>query len=68
MAPIDTAVERVATSPAVEEYDDGYDLFKALERDARERLAGGRRHLFEAEMKESNRTHGQPGHEATART
>jgi hypothetical protein len=50
----------------VEEYDDGYyALFRALERTAREQLAGGRRHLFEAEMKEDRRTHGEAGHEAT---
>jgi len=50
----------------VEEYDDGYyALFKELEATARAELAGGRRHLYEAEMKEDRRTHGQPGHEAT---
>ena len=27
-------------------------------------LAGGRRHLYEAEMKERERTPGRPGHEA----
>ncbi|MDQ4006555.1 MAG: hypothetical protein M3211_00495 [Actinomycetota bacterium] len=49
----------------VEEYDDGYYReFKDLERGVREDLAEGRRHLFEAEMKESRRTHGRPGHEA----
>jgi nucleotide-binding universal stress UspA family protein len=49
----------------VEEYDDGYYReFKDLEREAREVLAEGRRHLFEAEMKEARRTHGRPGHEA----
>jgi hypothetical protein len=54
------------TFQLVEEYDDGYyDLFRAMEREARQQLAGGRRHLFEAEMKESNRSHGIPGHEAT---
>jgi hypothetical protein len=54
------------TFQVVEEYDEEYyEVFKSMERDAREQLAEGRRHLFEAEMKESNRTHGQPGHEAT---
>jgi hypothetical protein len=49
----------------VEEYDDGYyDTFKALERLAREELVGGRRHLFEAEMKEDRRTVGHPDHTA----
>ena len=53
------------TFQIVEEYDDGYySLFKALEREARDALVGGRRHLYEAEMKEDRRTHGRPGHEA----
>jgi hypothetical protein len=50
----------------VEEYDDGYyAAFKEHERAAREQLVGGRRHLFEAEMKQERRTHGRTGHEAT---
>jgi hypothetical protein len=50
----------------VEEYDDGYyALFKELEETARAELAGGRRHLYEARMKEDRRTPGLPGHEAT---
>lgn len=54
------------TFQVVEEYDDGYyAAFKRLEREAREALVEGRRHLFEAEMKEDRRTHGRPGHEAT---
>lgn len=54
------------TFQLVEEYDDGYwSLFRELERTAREELVGGRRHLLEAEMKESERTRGRPGHEAT---
>jgi hypothetical protein len=53
------------TFQIVEDYDDGYYAdFRRLERDARDELAGGRRHLFEAEMKERRRTHGRPGHEA----
>jgi nucleotide-binding universal stress UspA family protein len=53
------------TFQIVEEYDDGYySAFKELERGAREELAGGKRHLFEAEMKESRRSHGRPHHEA----
>lgn len=53
------------TFQVVEEYDDGYyALFKDLERVAREQLAEGRRHLYEAEMKESRRTPGRAGHEA----
>ena len=54
------------TFQIVEDFEDGYyAAFKDVERDARERLAGGRRHLYEAEMKERRRTHGRPGHEAT---
>jgi len=50
----------------VEEYDDGYyALFKELDATARAELAGGRRHLYEALMKEDRRTDGLPGHEAT---
>jgi hypothetical protein len=53
------------TFQIVEDYDDGYyALFRDLEREARDRLAGGRRHLYEAELKEQRRTHGEPGHEA----
>ena len=50
----------------VEEYDDGYyATFQALEREARTALVDGRRHLYEAEMKEDRRSDGLPGHEAT---
>ncbi|MBT0769451.1 hypothetical protein KIH74_11005 [Kineosporia sp. J2-2] len=53
------------TFQVVEEYDDGYYApARDLERHARDRLAGGRRHLLEARMKEETRTPGQPGHEA----
>ncbi|GGM70766.1 hypothetical protein GCM10007977_085780 [Dactylosporangium sucinum] len=54
------------TFQLVEEFDDGYyALFRELEREARDELVQGRRHVFEAEMKEARRTHGAPGHEAT---
>ncbi|MEU8175114.1 hypothetical protein AB0C14_19715 [Microbispora hainanensis] len=53
------------TFQIVEEYDDGYyATFQELERQARNELAGGRRHLYEAELKQQRRTPGQPGHEA----
>jgi len=53
------------TFQLVEEYDDDYyATFKRLESDARRDLVGGRRHLFEAEMKEDRRTAGRPHHEA----
>jgi hypothetical protein len=54
------------TFQIVEAYDDTYyAVFKDLERQAREQLAGGRRHLYEAQMKEERRTPGLRGHEAT---
>jgi hypothetical protein len=54
------------TFQIVEDYDDGYyATFRSLEEAARERLVKGRRHLYEAEMKEDRRTDGRPGHEAT---
>ncbi|GAA2903685.1 hypothetical protein GCM10010517_69680 [Streptosporangium fragile] len=41
------------TYQVVEEYEDGYyGVFADVERRIRERLAGGRRHLHEARMKE----------------
>ena len=53
------------TFQVVEEYDDGYyAAFRELEQLARDQLVGGRRHLYEAEMKEERRSHGRPGHEA----
>ena len=53
------------TFQLVEEYDDGYYAdFRRIEKDARDELVAGRRHLFEAELKEKRRTRGLPGHEA----
>ncbi len=58
-------VEGRWTFQIVEEYDDGYySTFRRLEAQARDSLVDGKRHLFEAEMKEDRRTHGRPGHEA----
>ncbi|WP_454196282.1 hypothetical protein [Nocardia sp. Marseille-Q1738] len=54
------------TFQVVEEYDDGYfDLFRSIERAVRDELLDGRRHIYEAEMKEARRTHGLPDHSAT---
>ena len=54
------------TFQVVEEYDEGYyAAFRDHDRLAREELVDGRRHLFEAEMKQDRRTHGRRGHEAT---
>lgn len=56
------------TFQIMEEYDDGYyATFKELERVARDELVKGRRHLYEAAMKEGRRTHGDAGHEAVPR-
>jgi hypothetical protein len=53
------------TFQIIEEYDDGYyRVFHELEQLTREQLVAGRRHLYEAEMKEARRTHGKPGHAA----
>ena len=52
------------TFQLVEEYDDGYyAAFKEHERQARERLVGGTRHIYEAEMKAGEISPGRPGHE-----
>jgi hypothetical protein len=53
------------TFQVVEEYDDDYyATFRRLEEKARNALVDGRRHLFEAEMKEERRTKGAEHHEA----
>ena len=44
------------TFQIMEEYDDTYwSVFRELERTARDELAGGVRHLYEARLKESER-------------
>ncbi|MET1008287.1 MAG: hypothetical protein ABWX96_22260 [Propionibacteriaceae bacterium] len=54
------------TFQIVEDYDDNYwTLFRELEQAARDELAEGRRHLFEARLKQSERSRGEAGHEAT---
>lgn len=54
------------TFQVVEEYDDGYyQAFRRLEEDVRGQLLRGRRHVYEAEMKERRRTRGARHHEAT---
>ena len=56
------------TFQVAEAYDDDYyATFRRLEQAARDELVQGRRHLFEAEMKEDRRTHGRPHHEARPR-
>jgi hypothetical protein len=52
------------TFQIVEDFDDNYwAVFREHERRVRDELQGGIRHLFEAEMKERRRTHGEVGHE-----
>ncbi|WP_328531684.1 hypothetical protein OG984_11345 [Nocardioides sp. NBC_00368] len=52
------------TFQIVEEYDDGYyATFKRLEKEARDALVEGKRHLYESELKEVRRTRGRGGHE-----
>lgn len=53
------------TFQILEDYDDGYyATFRQLEARARQELAQGKRHLYEAEMKEDRRTHGRENHQA----
>ena len=53
------------TFQIIEQYDEDYfATWRAMEQTARDELVGGKRHLLEAEMKESNRTHGERHHEA----
>jgi len=52
------------TFQIVEEFDDNYwSVFRDHEKRVRDELQGGRRHVFEAQMKEKRRTHGCAGHE-----
>jgi hypothetical protein len=52
------------TFQIVEEFDDNYwSAFREHEQQIRDQLQGGKRHVFEAEMKEKRRTHGRAGHE-----
>lgn len=49
----------------MERYDDTYWLpFRELEKQVREACVQGRRHVQEAGLKESRRTHGHPDHTA----
>lgn len=53
------------TFQIVEEFEDlYYDFVKAMEKRIRDELMGGRRHVFEAELKERRRSDGVPGHES----
>lgn len=53
------------TFQIVEAYEDTYHHpFTAIEEQLREELVGGRRHLYEAELKEARRTRHHPDHTA----
>ena len=53
------------TFQIVEDFDAHYwGTFRALDERARNELAGGDRHVYEARMKQSERTTGHPRHEA----
>ena len=52
------------TFQVIEEFDDQfYGPIKAIEKQVCDELLDGRRHVFEAELKEQRRTRGEPGHE-----
>ena len=54
------------TFQVVERYDDDYyATFQRFVTEARDRLTGGERHIYEARLKQERRTAGEPGHEAT---
>ncbi|MGY1706759.1 hypothetical protein ACI79C_19500 [Geodermatophilus sp. SYSU D00697] len=53
------------TFQIVEDYDANYwSVFRAFDERARQELADGDRHVFEARMKQRERTEGHPHHEA----
>lgn len=53
------------TFQIIEEFDAlYYEPVKAVEQRLRDELVDGKRHVFEAEMKERRRTHGRTGHES----
>jgi hypothetical protein len=52
------------TFQIVEEFDDLYwEAVRAAERQVRDDLMDGKRHVFESEMKDDRRSNGRPGHE-----
>jgi hypothetical protein len=53
------------TFQIVEDYDDGYwSVFRGFDERVRTELAGGDRHVYEARMKQAERTKGHPNHQA----
>ena len=54
------------TFQIVEDYDATYwSVFRDFDQRARDELADGDRHVYEARMKQRERTHGHPHHEAS---
>lgn len=52
------------TFQIVKEFDEVYyEPVRLMLRELEERLLHGRRHVYEAEMKESRRSHGRAGHD-----
>lgn len=52
------------TFQIVDEFNETYyDVVKAAEKQVRDELLDGKKHVFESELKEKTRTHGQTGHE-----
>lgn len=53
------------TFQIVDEFDETYyDVVKAAEKQVRDELLEGKKHIYESELKEKTRTHGQSGHES----
>jgi hypothetical protein len=53
------------TFQIVEDYDDGYwSVFRGFDERVRTELAGGDRHVYEARMKQAERTKGHANHQA----
>lgn len=53
------------TFQIIEEFEDTYyEPIRIIEKCVRDELVGGRRHVYEAQMKEQRRSRGLPGHEA----
>ena len=53
------------TFQLVDDFDDNYwELFRHVERNIRDRLLYGKRHVYESEMKEDRRSYGRKHHEA----
>lgn len=57
------------TFQIVEDFDDGYwQPLRDCDCEVRDQLLQGRRHVYEAEMKEQRRTHGRERHESRPTT